>query len=174
MAAATRVLSIARKSRTKRRSSMPVKPIPDGFHTVTPYLTVRGVDKVIEFLRQAFRAEVSHAPIKRPDGKIMHAQVKIGDSCIMLGEESEQAKATSSTLYLYVPDVDQVYQRAMKAGGKSVMEPADMFYGDRCGGVKDQSGNSWMVATHKEDLSVPDLQKRADEFMKKQHKSQAA
>jgi PhnB protein len=152
---------------------MPVKPIPKGFHTVTPYLTVRDVDKVIQFLRQAFKAEVSHEPIKRPDGKIMHAQVKIGDSCVMMGEESEQAKATASTLYLYVPDVDQVYQQAVKAGGKSVMEPADMFYGDRCGGVKDSSGNSWMVATHKEDIELPELQKRADEFMKQQ-KNKAA
>jgi uncharacterized glyoxalase superfamily protein PhnB len=148
---------------------MQVKPIPEGFHSVTPYLTVRGVDKVIEFLRQAFNAEVSHAPIKRPDGKIMHAQVKIGDSCVMLGEESEQAKATTSTLYLYVPDVDRVYQQAVKAGGKSVMEPADMFYGDRCGGVKDGSGNSWMIATHKEDVGMEELQKRANDFMKQRH-----
>lgn len=103
----------------------------------------------------------------------MHAQVKIGDSIVMLGEESEQAKATPSTLYLYVPDVDRTYQQAVKAGGKSVMEPADMFYGDRCGGVKDSSGNSWMFATHKEDVAVPELQKRADEFMKQQ-KNKAA
>jgi PhnB protein len=148
---------------------MQVKPIPEGFHTITPYLTVHGCDKVIEFLRQAFGAEVSHAPIKRPDGKIMHAQVKIGDSCVMLGEESEQAKATASTLYLYVPDVDRAYQQAVKAGGKSVMEPADMFYGDRCGGVKDSSGNSWMIATHREELSIQELQKRADDFMKQRH-----
>lgn len=152
---------------------MPVKTIPEGFHAVTPYLTVREVDKVIDFLRQAFNAEVPHEPIKRPDGKIMHAQVKIGDSIVMLGEESEQAKATPSTLYLYVPDVDRTYQQAVKAGGKSVMEPADVFYGDRCGGVKDSSGNSWMVATHKEDVAVPELQRRADEFMKQQ-KNKAA
>jgi uncharacterized glyoxalase superfamily protein PhnB len=146
---------------------MPVKAIPEGFHTVTPYLTVRGAGEVIDFLRRAFNAEVSHEPIKRPDGKVMHAQVKIGDSSVMLGEESEQAKATPSTLYLYVADVDKAYQQAMKAGAQSVMEPVDMFYGDRCGGVKDSSGNSWMIATHKEDVSLPDLQKRADEFMKK-------
>jgi PhnB protein len=95
--------------------------------------------------------------------------VKIGDSCVMLGEESEQAKATTSTLYLYVPDVDRAYQQAIKAGGKSVMEPADMFYGDRCGGVKDESGNSWMIATHREDVSLPELQKRANDFMKQKH-----
>jgi PhnB protein len=146
---------------------MPVKAIPEGFHTVTPYLTVRGASEVIDFLQRAFNAEVSHEPIKRPDGKVMHAQVKIGDSSVMLGEESEQAKATPSTLYLYVADVDKAYQQAMNAGAQSVMEPVDMFYGDRCSGVKDSSGNSWMIATHKEDVSLQELQKRADDFMKK-------
>ena len=79
---------------------MTAKSIPDGYHTVTPYLTVRGAGKVIEFLKQAFGAQISHEPLKRPDGSIMHAQILIGDSCIMIAEESEMAKATSSTLYL--------------------------------------------------------------------------
>lgn len=147
---------------------MSVKPIPDGYHSVTPYLTVRGADKVIEFLRQAFDAELAHEPMKRPDGTIMHAEVKIGDSRVMIAEESEQAKATVSTLYLYVPDVDSVYKRAVKAGGKVVMEPMDMFYGDRSGSVKDSSGNSWFVATHTEDVAMPELKKRAEAFMKQQ------
>ncbi len=150
---------------------MAVKPIPEGFHSVTPYLTVRGVDKIIDFLSKAFDAQVSHEPIKRPDGKIMHAQVKIGDSCVMLGEESEQAKATASTLYLYVPDVDRVYRQAVKAGGQSVMEPADMFYGDRSGGVTDPAGNQWHIGTHVEDVSPAELKKRATEFMKQQSKA---
>src|ERR1700686_4200949 len=119
---------------------MAAKPVPDGYHTVTPYLTVRGAPKVIEFLRKAFGAELSHEPIRRPDGTIMHAQVKIGDSRIMIAEENEMAKATTSTLDLYVPNVDSVYQQAIKAGGRSIMEPADMFYGDRSGSVKDPSG----------------------------------
>jgi PhnB protein len=147
---------------------MAAKPVPDGYHTVTPYLTVRGAPKVIEFLRQAFGAEISHEPIKRPDGTIMHAQVTIGDSPIMIAEESEMAKATESSLYLYVPNVDSVYQRAIKAGGNSIMEPTDMFYGDRNGGVKDPSGNSWFIATHKEDVAPQELQKRAEAFMKQQ------
>jgi hypothetical protein len=87
----------------------------------------------------------------------MHAQVTIGDSPIMIGEESEMAKATTSSLYLYVPDVDSVYQRAIKAGGNSIMEPTDMFYGDRSGAVKDPSGNSWFIATHKEDVAPQEL-----------------
>ncbi len=114
---------------------MAAKPIPDGYHTVTPYLTVRGATKVIEFLKQAFGAELSHEPTKRPDGSIMHAQVKIGDSLVMIAEESEMAKATPSALYLYVPNADETYRRAVKAGGHSIMEPMDMFYGDRSGGI---------------------------------------
>jgi len=149
---------------------MAVKPIPDGYHTVTPYLTVRGAAKVIDFLKQAFGAEEAGPPLKRPDGKIMHAQVKIGDSLVMLADENEMAKATAASLYVYVPDVDKTYQRAIKAGGEKVMEPTDMFYGDRSGSVKDPSGNSWSMATHKEDVAPQEMAKRAEAFMK-QHKA---
>jgi PhnB protein len=149
------------------------KPIPDGYHAVTPYLTVRGAAKVIEFLKNAFGAKLSHDAIRRPDGAIMHAQVVIGDSRIMIAEESEMAPPTMSTLYLYVANVDSTYQQAVKAGGKTVMEPIDMFYGDRSGGVKDPSGNTWFIATHKEDVAPQELQKRANDFMKQQ-KSRAA
>jgi uncharacterized glyoxalase superfamily protein PhnB len=86
----------------------------------------------------------------------------------MIADESEMAKATVSSLYLYVPNVDSVYQRAIKAGGNSIMEPTDMFYGDRNGGVKDPSGNSWFIATHKEDVAPQELEKRAEAFMKQQ------
>lgn len=152
---------------------MAAKPIPDGYHTLTPYLTVRDVAKVVDFLKRAFNAESTLEPVKRPDGKIMHAEVKIGDSRVMLGEECETAKASPCTLYIYSADVDQMYGQAVKAGGKTIMEPTDMFYGDRCGGVKDPSGNSWMIATHKEDLAPQELAKRADAFYKQQ-KHQAA
>jgi PhnB protein len=149
---------------------MAVKPVPDGYHTVTPYLTVRGAEKVIEFLKQAFGGEPMET-IKRPNGSVMHAQVKIGDSIVMIADESEMAKAAPSTLYLYVPNVDAVYQRAVKAGGKSIMEPTDMFYGDRSGGVKDPSDNSWFLATHKEDIAPQEMQKRAELFYKERHKA---
>jgi uncharacterized glyoxalase superfamily protein PhnB len=132
---------------------MTAKPIPEGYHSVTPYLTVRDAANVVEFLKQAFGAEVAYEPLNGPDGTIMHVEVKIGDSRVMIAEETEMAKATPSSLYLYVPNVDSVYQQAVKAGGKAIMEPMDMFYGDRCGGVKDSSGNSWMIATHKQDLA---------------------
>ncbi|MGH6727968.1 MAG: VOC family protein [Pseudolabrys sp.] len=149
------------------------KPIPDGYHSVTPYLTVRGATKAIDFLKNAFGAKLPHEAIKRPDGAIMHAQVLIGDSHIMIAEESDMAPPTTSTLYLYVPNVDSVYQQAVKAGGKTIMEPTDMFYGDRSGGVKDPSGNTWFIATHKEDVTPQELQTRADDFIK-QRKSRAA
>jgi PhnB protein len=152
---------------------MAAKPIPEGHHTVTPYLTVRDAQKVIDFLKQAFGAELTYQPLNRPDGGIMHAEVRIGDSPVMIAEESDMAKATPSSLYLYFPDVDRVYQRAVNAGGKSIMEPSDMFYGDRSGGVKDPSGNSWFIATRKEDVAPQDLQKRAEAFYK-QHKHKAA
>jgi PhnB protein len=147
---------------------MAAKPVPDGFHTVTPYLTVRDAPKVMEFLKQAFGARISHEPIKRPDGSVMHVQVMIGDSPIMIGEESEMAKATASSLYLYVPDVDDVYRKAVRAGGSTIMEPSDMFYGDRSGAVKDSSGNSWFIATHKEDVAPQELARRAEAFIKQQ------
>jgi uncharacterized glyoxalase superfamily protein PhnB len=111
--------------------------------------------------------------MKRPDGSIMHAEIMIGDSRVMIGEENEMAKATVSSLYVYVPDVDRVYQQALKAGGSNVMEPTDMFYGDRSGSVKDPSGNSWFIATHKEDVEPKELAKRAEAFSK-QHKGKAA
>jgi PhnB protein len=156
-----------------RRHAMPAKPIPDGYHAVTPYLTVRGAAKVIEFLKQAFGAELEYEPIKRPDGAIMHAAVKIADSRVMIADESEYAKAAPSALYLYVPNVDTTYQQAVKAGGESVMEPMDMFYGDRGGCVKDPSGNQWNIATHKEDVAPQELAKRAEAFLKQQ-KNKAA
>jgi uncharacterized glyoxalase superfamily protein PhnB len=151
---------------------MAAKPVPEGYHTITPYLTVHDARKVVDFLQHAFGAETTYQPVKRPDGKIMHVELKIGDSRVMLGEESETAKASSSSLYLYFANVDEMYRKAVAAGGASFMEPMDLFYGDRCAGVKDPSGNSWMIATHKEDLSPDEMKRRADSFYKQQkHKA---
>jgi PhnB protein len=94
----------------------------------------------------------------------VHAEVKIGDSYVMIAEQSKTAKATPSSIYLYVLNVDSVYKQAVKAGGKTIMAPMDMFYGDRCGGVKDPSGNSRMIATHKEDLAPQELARRTKAF----------
>jgi len=148
-----------------------VKPVPDGYHTVTPYLVVDGAEKIIHFMKEAFGAQATFEPMKRPDGKVMHAEFKIGDSIVMIADASERAKATSAMLYLYVPNVDAVYQKALKAGATSEMEPANMFYGDRSGGVKDVAGNHWHIGTHVEDVSPAELKKRAAEFMKQQHRA---
>jgi PhnB protein len=148
-----------------------VKPIPDGFHTITPYLIVDGAEKLVGFMKEAFGAQYDHEPAKRPDGSIMHATLKIGDSMLMISDASEHAKASPVMLYLYVPNVDAAYQRALKAGATSVMEPADQFYGDRSGGVKDAAGNQWFFGTHIEDVSPAELQKRVAEFAKKQGKA---
>jgi PhnB protein len=143
-----------------------VKPIPDGFHTITPYLIVEGAAKVIDFAQKAFDAKLEHEATKRPDGSIMHATLRIGDSMLMISDASEHAKATTTMLYLYVSDVDATYQKALKAGGTSVMEPADQFYGDRSGGVKDVAGNQWWLGKHIEDVSPAELKKRAAQMFK--------
>jgi PhnB protein len=157
----------------KEDQTMAVKPIPDGYHSITPYLVVPDAPKTIAFLKQAFGATTLFEPMKRPDGSIGHAELKIGDSPLMLSEASEQCPATQAMIHLYVPDVYATYKKALAAGATSVMEVADQFYGDRSGGVKDPAGNSWYVATHKEDVAPQELAKRAAAFFK-QKQGQAA
>ena len=135
--------------------------VPEGYHTVTPYLTVGGVPRLIEFLKQAFDGqEIERVP--GPDGAIMHAKVRIGDSVVMMGEARGTWQPMPGSLYVYVSDTDAVYKRALQAGATSVMEPADQFYGDRNAGVKDPVGNHWWMATHKEDVSPEELAKRVE------------
>jgi PhnB protein len=144
-----------------------VKPIPDGFHTITPYLIVEGAEKLIGFMKEAFGAQYGHEPARRPDGSIMYAALKIGDSMLMVSDASEHAKASPVMLYLYVPNADAAYERAMKAGATSMMEPADQFYGDRSAGVQDFAGNQWFFGTHIEDVSPSELEKRVAALAKK-------
>ncbi len=137
-----------------------VKAKPDGYHTVTPYLTVTGVGTLIEFIRNAFDATVTDC-LKRDDGSVMHAEARIGDSIIMMGEAGDRWKPRPCTLHLYVEDVDAVYRSAIRAGGVSLREPADQFYGDRSGGVEDACGNQWWIATHVEDVPAEEMARRA-------------
>ena len=146
-----------------------VNPIPKGYRTVTPYLVVKGAAKLIEFMKKAFGATVVDR-MEGPGGTIAHASLRIGDSMIMMGEAGGKWKPMPATIYLYVDKVDAVYQRALKAGAKSVMKPADQFWGDRHGGVKDASGNQWWISTHIEDLSPAEIRKRGEAFMKQQKK----
>ncbi|HEY6298309.1 MAG TPA: VOC family protein [Candidatus Binatus sp.] len=135
-----------------------VKPIPDGYHTVTPFLNVKGVAKLIDFLKSAFGAEeVMRMP--GPDGTVMHAEVSIGNSRLMLGEPM-QTGASTSAFYLYVSNVDAMYKRAIGAGAKSVSQPTDQFWGDRMATVSDSFGNTWSIATHKEDPTPEEMAKR--------------
>lgn len=147
---------------------MAAKHIPDGYHTITPYLSARGAQKVLDFLKKGLNGEVVGEPTMWPDGRIMHAEIKIGDSRVMLTEANEHNPATRQGLYVYVPDVDAAYKRAVAAGGESTMEPMDMFYGDRSGCVKDAAGNQWFLGEHKEDLSKEELKKRVEKMVKEQ------
>lgn len=137
-----------------------VKPVPEGYHTVSPYLVVSGVTKLIDFTKQVFGATEVHVS-KGPDGTVMHAEIKIGDSIVMIGEGGAGGKHFPGMLYLYLEDVDAVYQRAIQAGAKSVREPADQFYGDRVSGVEDAFGNQWWISTHIEDVASEEMEQRA-------------
>ena len=146
---------------------MPVKPVPDGYHTVTPYLTLDNPGAVIDFLKKAFGAQETFA-MRDDKGNVQHAEVKVGNSMLMLGAAHDQYKARPGNFYLYVDDCDASYKKALAAGAKSLSEPADQFYGDRHGGVTDSEGNNWWVATHTEDVSPEELSRRAKEFHEKQ------
>ncbi len=139
---------------------MSVKAIPQGYHSVLPYLTVEGAARLIDFLKQAFNAQEGPRRTVRPDGTIAHAEVKIGDSFVWLGDARGEWKAMPSALYVYVDDADATYKRAIEAGATSLMEPSDQIYGDRMGGVKDPAGNYWWIATHKEDVSPEEMDRR--------------
>jgi PhnB protein len=147
------------------------KPIPDGYHTLTPALTVKNGAEAIEFYKRALGAE-EIMRIPGPDGRLMHAEMKIGDSRFMLGEEMPEqgcrapasVGAVSSSLYVYVQDVDKAFRRAVEGGAKPVMPVTDMFWGDRFGQVEDPSGHRWGLATHKEDPSPEEMARRQKEF----------
>ena len=149
---------------------MAVKPIPEGYHTLTPYLIVRGGPRAIDFYRRAFGAvELMRMPA--PDGeRLMHAEIRIGDSNVMLSDEfPEMGGGRSPTslggagasLFLYVEDVDAAFARAVAAGAKVQMPVQDMFWGDRYGRLEDPFGHVWSLATHKEDLTREEIARRA-------------
>jgi len=139
---------------------MAVPPIPRGYHAVVPYLVAADAAALVEFLERAFDAEIHHT-VAGPDGKVGHADVIIGGSHIMMGQAHDKWPAMQGSICVYVPNCDQVYATALEAGAESVMPPADMFYGDRQGGVRDPQGNMWWIATHIEDVAEDELQRRA-------------
>lgn len=176
----------ARKSPKKRtaraaRKPAPVRatrskkpePIPRGYHSVTPYLTVKGAADAIDFYKRAFGAtELMRMP--GPGGKLMHAEIKVGNSIVMLNDEvpemggsrsPQSLGGTTGSLFVYVPDVDQVFRTAIAAGARVEMPLTNMFWGDRFGKVVDPFGHVWGLATHTEDLSAEEIGKRAQAAM---------
>jgi len=145
---------------------MPVKAIPDGYHSIQPYLMIDGAAKAIEFYKQAFGATETLS-MRQPDGRIGHAEIRIGDSTVMMADEHPEIQAFAPshyggspvTLLLYTEDCDGTYRRAIAAGATSVREPEDQFYGDRMAGVKDPFGYTWFIATHIKDVSKEELEK---------------
>ena len=126
---------------------------------MTPYVIVHGTPKLIDFLTGAFGAK-ERMRVTNPDGSISHAEVEIGDSIVMMGEASREFPAMPGSIHLYVKDADANDQRALKAGAKSLREPADQPYGDRSAGIKDPVGNVWWISTHIEDVSLEEFEKR--------------
>jgi PhnB protein len=152
---------------------MAVKPIPDGAQTVTPYLVLDGAARAIDYYTQSFGAKEQFR-MPGPGGKVMHAELKIGNSTVMLADEmpemgyrGPQASAgVPVSLMLYVEDVDGVFARAVKAGAKVVKQVEDQFYGDRTGTLTDPFGHCWTIATHKEDVAPEEMTRRFNEMMK--------
>lgn len=144
-----------------------VKPIPDGYNSLTPYLIVKDGTRALEFYKKAFGA-TERMRIATPGGKIGHAELRIGDSNVMLADEHpdmgyrapEAYGGTPISLHLYVEDVDRVFGQALAAGAKQQLPVKDQFYGDRSGTLQDPFGHVWMIATHKEDLSPEEMTKR--------------
>ncbi len=151
---------------------MAVKPIPEGYRTVTPYLAVDDAAEAIEYYKKAFGAK-ERGRMETPDGKIGHAELEIGDSLVMLSDPIPEATTrtpkelggTSASVFLYVEDVDAVVKRAVDAGATVTMEVADQFWGDRFGSVQDPFGHSWSIATHVEDVPPEEMPERAKKAM---------
>jgi PhnB protein len=152
---------------------MPVKPIPEGYHTATPYLIVNGAVRAIEFYREAFGAE-ELMRFAEPGGKIAHAEIRIGDSPIMLADEYPEIGALSPktlggsavSILLYVDDVDAMFERTIAAGARERRAVQDQFYGDRTGTIEDPFGHVWTLAVHTEDVPLDELRKRFEGLMK--------
>ena len=151
---------------------MPVKAIPEGYHSITPYLICRDAARAVEFYQQALGARIKGGVMKGPDGKVMHAELVIGDEFPQTGSVSPQTIGGSgSGLHIYLEDVDSAFDRAVKAGAVVEMPVTDMFWGDRYGKLRDPFGHKWSIATHTADLSVEEMKQGMEEAMAKMPKS---
>jgi PhnB protein len=139
-----------------------VNPIPESFHAITPQITASNARALIKFYEKGLGAETLYS-MDGPDGEVMHANVRVGDSNLFVTETSPMAPSpTQANIYLYVKDVDQVFERAVKAGARVLAPVSDMFWGDRWGQIADPAGNIWQIATHVEDLSPDEMAKRME------------
>jgi PhnB protein len=152
---------------------MAVNPVPEGYSSLTPYLLVKGVAQLIEFIEKAFGATVLER-MEMPDGTVAHAEARIGDTRVMMGEASDRWPATPGGFYYYVEDCDETYRRALAAGATSLREPTTEFYGDRSSGVQDASGVQWWISTRVENLSPEELEQRSKEWAEKRAEGQSA
>jgi PhnB protein len=151
---------------------MPAKPIPEGYHTLTTYLAVDSAAEAIEYYKRAFGAK-ERVRMEAPGNAIGHAELEIGDSLIMLSDPFPQATTkppselggTTTSLLMYVEDVDAAFQKAIDAGGTATMEPDDQFWGDRLGSITDPFGHVWQIATHVEDLTPEEIAERGKAAM---------
>jgi PhnB protein len=167
------------KSKKKVAKKSKASSVPKGYHSVTPGLALRDTPAAIEFYKKAFGAK-EKGRMAGPDGKIMHAELQIGDSRIMVGEEMPQMGHSSPlalggspvNLYVYVKNVDKAFDQAISAGATVVMPVADMFWGDRYGALKDPYGHKWGLATHKRDMSNKEMMKAAQEYFASQQTNQ--
>ena len=144
---------------------MATKSVPEGYHSITPSFCVDGAQIFIDFLKEVFSAQ-DRFRMDGPGGKVMHAELSIGDSAVMVSDAMPQWPAKSNSLYVYVDDVDATYKRALHAGATSVRAPENAFYGDRNSAIRDPFGNMWSIATHVEDVPPDELKKRAEAFQK--------
>ena len=152
---------------------MAAKPIRDGFHTITPYLFTQNTPRLIQFLSAAFAGELI-SKMERPDGAIMHAEMRVGDSMLMLGEGTARFPPMPASIYLYVPDCDATWRQALAAGGSSVSSVRNLPSGERYGGVKDPCGNIWWIATHVEDVPSEEQARRWQAFQIANREDQGA
>jgi len=155
-----------------------VRPIPEGYHSITPQITCRDAARAIDFYKQALGAkEIMRMP--GPDGRVMHAEMQIGDSRFMIGDEfpgmsvapDSSSKLHATSLFVYTEDADSLFNRAIKAGARADMPPSDMFWGDRYGKFTDPFGHQWGVATHVEDVAPQEMQRRSEEWTKQAAKA---
>ncbi len=179
LSATITILSIFLSEPALAQESKSVSFVPEGYHSLTPTLVFKDTKKAIEFYKKAFAAEPKE--LIEHDGKVMHSEMKIGDSHLMMSDEFPDVDGSSlapkdgpghMSLYLYVKDVDAAYKTAIESGAKSKMEPLNMFWGDRYCSVQDPFGYVWQLATRKENLSQEEIQKRSKEFFSSAGKTQ--